>query len=192
MHQVTNGAAQRLLQLPQVLALAKVSSRTLDRLEQAGLFPKRRKLGKQVLGWPEHAVLEAVGAPADPPGVPGIPASVIAAARGVSDAKRAYTDALEEYQRIVSDIQGAKDAIAAPSAYAAELQRLREHHSTAPKFASALIPRRRLPRSRTRRRRSSRASATSPRRSNASTARTPASSRTRSATTRTCRVRLSS
>ena len=127
MRQATNGATQRLLQLPQVLALAKVSSRTIDRLEEAGLFPKRVKFGKKVRGWPEDEVLKALnGAGVGEEAVDDVPPIVADAWRALQAAKQHAEETRERYRAVESAIRDAHDAIAAPAAYADRLTALRE------------------------------------------------------------------
>jgi prophage regulatory protein len=47
---------ERFIRLPEVLRLTGLSKRTIYRLEGAGRFPSRRKLGLRAVGWPESAV----------------------------------------------------------------------------------------------------------------------------------------
>lgn len=55
---------ERFLRLPQVLRRTGLSKRTIYRLEAAGRFPARRKLGDRAVGWPECEVRAWVDNPA--------------------------------------------------------------------------------------------------------------------------------
>ncbi|MVZ97933.1 AlpA family phage regulatory protein [Sphingorhabdus sp. IMCC26285] len=48
----------RFLRLPEVLARVGVSYNTISRWEEQGIFPKRRHLGPNSVGWLEHEVNE--------------------------------------------------------------------------------------------------------------------------------------
>ncbi|QIG52709.1 AlpA family phage regulatory protein [Nordella sp. HKS 07] len=48
------------LRLPQVLKAIGVSASTLWRWEQSGLFPRRRKLGPNIVGWHQSEITEWV------------------------------------------------------------------------------------------------------------------------------------
>ena len=49
-------ACDRYLRLPDVLALAGVSWRTLLRWEREGRFPKRYKIGARIVAWKESEI----------------------------------------------------------------------------------------------------------------------------------------
>lgn len=51
------GSGERFLREPEVLKLVGVSKVTLRRWEEAGLFPKRYKLGPHSVAWKESEVL---------------------------------------------------------------------------------------------------------------------------------------
>lgn len=62
-----NSATQvRFLRQPEVLARVGVAWITVRRWEEAGLFPKRRKLGERVVGWVESEIDEWCAAKAAP------------------------------------------------------------------------------------------------------------------------------
>ena len=48
----------KLIRLPEVLALVGLCRSTIYRLEAAGLFPQRRKLGPRAVAWLKREVLE--------------------------------------------------------------------------------------------------------------------------------------
>ena len=45
---------KRLVRMPEVVRRTGLSKRTIYRLEAAGKFPRRRRLGLRAVGWPEH------------------------------------------------------------------------------------------------------------------------------------------
>ncbi len=49
-------AVMKLIRLNQVLALTGLSRGTIYRLERAGSFPLRRRLGPNSVAWPEHEI----------------------------------------------------------------------------------------------------------------------------------------
>jgi len=51
-------AQDRFLREPEVLKLVGVSRMTLRRWEEAGLFPKRYKIGPNTVAWKESEVLQ--------------------------------------------------------------------------------------------------------------------------------------
>ena len=57
-HAPMGGANIRYLRMPEVLARVGVSWITLFRWEKEGQFPRRRKLGKRVVGWIEAEIDE--------------------------------------------------------------------------------------------------------------------------------------
>ena len=48
----------KLIRLPELLALVGLCRSTIYRLEAAGLFPLRRKIGPRAVGWPKREVRE--------------------------------------------------------------------------------------------------------------------------------------
>jgi prophage regulatory protein len=46
----------RILRLPQVIALTSLSPATIDRQEKIGHFPRRRRIGLRAVGWLESEI----------------------------------------------------------------------------------------------------------------------------------------
>jgi prophage regulatory protein len=55
-------SADRIIDLNEVKSRVSLSRSTIRRLELAGLFPRRRKIGRRKVGWLESEVLEFVKA----------------------------------------------------------------------------------------------------------------------------------
>jgi prophage regulatory protein len=55
---------ERLIRLPELVQLTGLSKRTIYRLEEAGRFPSRRRLGLRAVGWPEQQVSAWIANPA--------------------------------------------------------------------------------------------------------------------------------
>ena len=61
-------ANDRLLRFPKVREKTGLSGSTIWRLEQRDLFPRRRRIAANAVGWPESEIDEWIDEP-DPPGV---------------------------------------------------------------------------------------------------------------------------
>ena len=48
--------SDKILRLPEVLAIAGTSAATISRQEKSGRFPKRRRIGIRAVGWLESEV----------------------------------------------------------------------------------------------------------------------------------------
>ncbi|MFZ0890099.1 MAG: AlpA family phage regulatory protein [Candidatus Binataceae bacterium] len=57
-------AEERLLRLPEVLRRCAVSKKTLYRLEDAGKFPRRRRLAERAVGWAASEIRAWIANPA--------------------------------------------------------------------------------------------------------------------------------
>jgi prophage regulatory protein len=50
--------SQRIMRAKEVIELSGLSLSTLGRMEEIGRFPKRRKIGKNAVGWSEDEIIK--------------------------------------------------------------------------------------------------------------------------------------
>ena len=63
----------KFIRLKELIVMTGLSRVTIWRLERAGLFPQRRRIGKAAVGWIEQEVESWIKSRAAGPGAPPIP-----------------------------------------------------------------------------------------------------------------------